>query len=61
MFVYSYTVIGTHLQDVVAVRVTQVPAANLGAHVPAIEWCCSELQAPAVEQHVGDSWQDVPP
>lgn len=42
-------------------RVTQVPAADLSAHVPAVERCSRELKAPTVEQHVGHGRQRVPP
>lgn len=51
---------GPHLQDVVAVGITQVPHANLRAHVPAAEGGCRELQAPNFQQHVGHCWEGVP-
>lgn len=51
---------GAHLQNVVAVRVTQVPSANFSAHVPATEWGCRELQASDFQQHVGYGWEGVP-
>jgi hypothetical protein len=40
--------------------VTEVPAADLGAHVPAVEGGRCELEAPTVKQHVGDSRECVP-
>lgn len=41
--------------------VTQVPCADFRAHVPAAERGCRELQAPDFQQHVGHSWEGVPP
>jgi len=50
----------TYLQHVEAVRVTEVPTADLSAHVPAVEWSPRKLQTTTVEQHVSDSGQYVP-
>ena len=41
-------------------RVTQVPRANLSAHVPAAEGTGAELQAADLQQHVGHSGEAVP-
>lgn len=49
-----------HLQDVISVRVTQVPRADLRAHVPAAERGRRELQAPDLQQHVTHRREGVP-
>jgi hypothetical protein len=49
-----------HLQDVVAVRVTQVPHSDLRAHVPAAERGRRELQAPNFQKHAGYCREGVP-
>lgn len=41
-------------------RVTQVPRADLRAHVPAAERGRRELQAPNFQQHVGHGREGVP-
>ena len=41
-------------------RVTQVPRANLRAHIPAAEGGCGELQTPNFQQHVGHSREGIP-
>jgi hypothetical protein len=56
----SQTLYCTDLEHVEAVRVAEVPAADLCAHVPAVERSRRELEAPTVEQHVRDSRQCVP-
>lgn len=50
----------TDLEHVEAVCVTQVPAANLRAHVPTVEWGRCKFEASTVEQHVSDSRERVP-
>lgn len=50
----------TYLQHVEAVRVTEVPTADLSAHVPAVEWSPRKLETSTIEQHVSDSGQYVP-
>lgn len=40
---------------VVSGGVTQVPHPNLGAHIPAIEWCRRELQTSDLQEEVADS------
>lgn len=50
----------TYLQHVEAVRVTEVPTADLSAHVPAVEWSPCKLETTTVEEHVGDSGQYIP-
>lgn len=49
-----------YLQDVVAGCVTEVPHADLRAHVPTTEGTGCELQAADLQHHVGDSWEGVP-
>lgn len=51
---------GNHLQDVVAGVVAVVTHADLRAHVPATKGACRELQAPNLQEHVGNGWQPVP-
>lgn len=51
---------GPHLQDIISVRVTQVPRANLSAHVPAAERGRRELQSPNFQQHVAHRWEGIP-
>lgn len=41
-------------------RVTQVPRANLSAHVPAAEGGRRELQPPNFQQHVAHRWEGIP-
>jgi hypothetical protein len=48
------------LQHVQPVGVAHVPAAYLGAHVPAVKGGGGELQAPHVEHHARDCGQAVP-
>lgn len=49
-----------HLQDVVAGVVAVVADADLRAHVPATEGAGGELQAPDLQEHVGNGWQPIP-
>lgn len=51
---------GPHLQDVVSVGVTEVPCADLGAHVPAAERGRGKLQPPDFQQHVAHGREGVP-
>jgi hypothetical protein len=49
-----------NLQHVQSVRIAEVTAANLSAHVPTVEGVRRELNTSAVKPHVRDSWQGVP-
>lgn len=55
-----YVLAGCYLQYVIAGRVTEVPHADLRAHVPATEGTGGELQAADLQHHVWDSWEGVP-
>lgn len=46
----------TYLQHIKPVGIAEVPAPNLGAHIPAVEGVRGELDPAAIETHVRDRW-----
>lgn len=50
----------SYLQNIQSVGVAEVPAPDLGAHVPAVEGVGGELYASTVEPHAGDGREGVP-
>lgn len=58
--VHNFVIKHEHLEDVVALRIAQVPGRDLGDEVPAAEGSRRELDPANVEQHAGHCRQGVP-
>lgn len=50
----------SYLQDVITLIVTEIPHANLSAHVPAIKGTGWEFKSTNLHQHVGHRRQSIP-
>lgn len=49
-----------YLKHIQTVAIAEVPAANLGTHVPAVEGIGREFDPSTVEPHARYRWQGVP-
>lgn len=50
----------SYLQDVITLIVTEIPHANLSAHVPAIKGTGCEFKSTNLQQHVGHHRHSIP-